>query len=122
MTATRYNGAGHDVRLEVCGSRDARFVGLDDRAPMPTAERHLSWQRATPYATFMERFHDAYVAELTCFADVVAGRTPSPCSPAEALEALYIAEACELSRHRGLPVDVAEVRESTDLPGATARR
>ena len=122
VTATRYNGAGHDVRLEVCGSRDARFVGLDDRAPMPTAERTLSWQRATPYATFMERFHDAYVAELTCFTDVVAGRTPSPCSPAEALEALYIAEACELSRHRGLPVDVAEVRESTDLPGATARR
>jgi len=30
------------------------------------------------------------VAELSCFADVVAGRTPSPCSPAEALEALYV--------------------------------
>ena len=97
-------------------------MGLDDRAPMPTAERTLSWQQATPYATFLERFHDAYVAELACFADVVAGRTPSPCTPAEALEAVYVAEACELSRHRRLPVDVAEVRESTDAPGATARR
>ncbi|MCW2521124.1 MAG: dehydrogenase, partial [Mycobacterium sp.] len=33
VSATRYNGAGHDVRLEVCGSKGARFVGLDDRAP-----------------------------------------------------------------------------------------
>ena len=48
VTATRYNGAGHDVRLELCGSKDARFVGLDDRAPMPTAERSVSWQRAGP--------------------------------------------------------------------------
>jgi myo-inositol 2-dehydrogenase/D-chiro-inositol 1-dehydrogenase len=113
VSATRYNGAGHDVRLEVCGSKDARFVGLDDRAPLPTAERSMSWRRDPPYATFLERFHDAYVAELACFVEVAAGRTASPCLPAEALEALYVAEACELSRRRGQPVDVAEVRESS---------
>jgi myo-inositol 2-dehydrogenase/D-chiro-inositol 1-dehydrogenase len=28
----------------------------------------------------------------------------------DALEAFYVAEACELSRHRGQPVLVAEVR------------
>ena len=106
MTATRYNGAGHDVRLEVCGSKDARFVG--PRRPRPHADRRALDLLAArpPYATFMERFHDAYVAELACFVDVAAGRTPSPCPPAEALEALYVAEACELSRHRGRPVDV----------------
>jgi myo-inositol 2-dehydrogenase / D-chiro-inositol 1-dehydrogenase len=110
VTATRYNGAGHDVRLELCGSKDSRFVGLDDRAPMPTAEPSVSWQRGRPYASFMERFHDAYAAELACFVEVASGRTANPCPPAEALEALYIAEACELSRHLGRPVDVAEVR------------
>ncbi|MGI5468849.1 Gfo/Idh/MocA family protein [Streptomyces sp. CA-132043] len=110
VTATRYNGAGHDVRLEVCGSKGARFVGLDDRAPMPTAEATLSWQQATPYATFMERFHAAYVTELTTFTEVVAGRAENPCPAADALEALYIAEACERSRRTGEPVALADVR------------
>ncbi|MDX6330667.1 MAG: myo-inositol 2-dehydrogenase / D-chiro-inositol 1-dehydrogenase, partial [Streptomycetaceae bacterium] len=113
VTATRYNGAGHDVRLEVCGSAGARLVGLDDRAAMPSAEagERLSWQRSTtPYANFLERFHDAYAAELSAFVEVAAGRADSPCTPAEALEALYIAEACERSRRTGAPVDVAAVR------------
>ncbi|GGW91639.1 Gfo/Idh/MocA family oxidoreductase [Streptomyces noursei] len=111
VTATRYNGAGHDVRLEVCGSKGARYVGLDDRAPLPSAETRLSWQRAdAPYATFMERFHDAYVTELAAFVEVAAGRAPSPCTPAEALEALYVAEACDRSRRTGRSVAVADVR------------
>lgn len=41
-TASRYNGAGYDVRLEVCGSRGGLFVGNDDRAPLPSAEREVS--------------------------------------------------------------------------------
>ncbi|WP_079064077.1 Gfo/Idh/MocA family oxidoreductase [Streptomyces sp. NRRL F-4489] len=117
VTATRYNGAGHDVRLEVCGSAGTRVVGLDDRAPLPSAEPALSWQRAAPYATFMERFHDAYVTELTAFVEVAAGRAPSPCTPAEALEALYIAEGCAPSRRTGLPVTVADLRNGTTTPG-----
>jgi myo-inositol 2-dehydrogenase/D-chiro-inositol 1-dehydrogenase len=110
VASTRYNGAGHDVRLEVCGSAGALFVGLDDQAPMPSAETQLSWVQAAPYATFMERFHDAFVAELRAFADVVEGRAETPCPPREALEALYVAEACERSRQSGQPVDVASVR------------
>ncbi|MEU2787660.1 Gfo/Idh/MocA family oxidoreductase [Streptomyces sp. NPDC007100] len=116
VTATRYNGAGHDVRLEVCGSKGTRIVGLDDRAPLPSAEPHLSWQRSAPYATFMERFHDAYVTELAAFVEVAAGRAENPCSPAEALEALYIAEACDRSRRTGEPVKIADVR-AAEAPG-----
>ena len=108
VSATRYNGAGHDVRLEVCGSKGARFVGLNDRAPMPTAEASLSWNQDRPYATFMERFHDAYIAELTTFVDVAAGRASSPCTPADALQALYVAEACDRSRREGTPVRVEQ--------------
>ncbi|RLL70146.1 Gfo/Idh/MocA family oxidoreductase [Streptomyces sp. Z26] len=111
VTATRYNGAGHDVRLEVCGSAGTRVVGLDDHAALPTAEAELSWLRAEPYATFMERFRAAYAAELAAFVDVAAGRAESPCTVADALEALYVAEACDLSRRTGRPVAVADVRE-----------
>lgn len=110
VTATRYNGAGHDVRLEVCGSEGTLVVGLDDRAPLPTAEARISWRRAAPYQNYLERFHNAYVAELTRFVDMIATGADSPCGPADALAALYVAEACELSRRTGQPVDVATVR------------
>jgi myo-inositol 2-dehydrogenase/D-chiro-inositol 1-dehydrogenase len=115
VTGGRYNGAGHDVRLEVCGSAGALVVGLDDRAALPTAEAHLSWQRAErPYQTFMERFEDAYVAELTRFTEVIADHLTSPCGPAEALEALYVAEACDASRRQGRPVRIEEIRETPE--------
>lgn len=32
-TATRYNGAGYDVRMEVAGSRSTLATGYDERAP-----------------------------------------------------------------------------------------
>jgi len=110
VTATRYNGAGHDVRVEVCGSERALFVGLDDRAPMPTAEQSLSWRQGPAYATFLERFNDAYAAELIHFVDVVGGDAETPCTAADSLEALYVAEACVRSHETGQTVDVADVR------------
>ncbi|WP_037579147.1 Gfo/Idh/MocA family protein [Phaeacidiphilus oryzae] len=113
VSATRYNGAGHDVRLEVCGSAGGLVVGLDDRVPLYSAESagKLTWrQERAAYRTFIERFHDAYVAELTAFAEVAAGRRASPCAPRDALEALWVAEACDLSRREGRPVELAELR------------
>ena len=59
----------------------------------------------------MGRFGDAYVAELAAFIGVAAGQAASPCTLQDALEAFYVAEACELSRHRQQPVLVAEVRQ-----------
>jgi myo-inositol 2-dehydrogenase/D-chiro-inositol 1-dehydrogenase len=109
VTATRYHGAGHDVRLEVCGSADTRVVGLDARSPLPSAEPDAPAPPTAPYTAFMERFHAAYVAELQTFAEVAAGRTASPCTPEEALQALYVAEACDLSRRSGRPVTLAEI-------------
>lgn len=93
-TATRYNGAGYDVRLEACGSAGSMVAGLDERT----------------YAGFADRFHDAYVAQLGTFLEVAAGRADNPCDGAEALEALLVAEAAELSRREGRPVTVEEVR------------
>lgn len=110
VSATRYNGAGHDVRLEVCGSQGALFVGNDEHAPLPSAEQGITWPSGRAYPTFAERFHDAYLAEMWAFLDVVAGNAESPCTAADALEALYIAEACERSRLEGRPVEVDEVR------------
>jgi myo-inositol 2-dehydrogenase/D-chiro-inositol 1-dehydrogenase len=110
VSLTRYNGAGYDVRFEALGSTANVVVGLDDRAPLRSVEPGFAPLPGPPYPGFMERFRPAYVAELKVFLDVAAGRVPSPASARDALEAFYIAEACEVSRRERRPVGVAEVR------------
>ena len=111
VSCGRYNDAGHDVRLEVLGSAGSVCAGLDDRMPLRSADPGESFPAGPPHRDFMGRFGDAYVAELAAFIGVAAERTASPCTLEDALEAFYVAEACELSRHRQQPVLVAEVRQ-----------
>lgn len=110
VSGTRYNARGYDVRLEVLGSQDSLSVGLDDRLPLRSVEPDVTFPAGTPYPMFMERFRAAYVAELTAFTEMVAGRAQATCTVADALEAFYIAEACERSRAEHRPVQVDEVR------------
>ena len=110
VSATRYNGAGYDVRLEVQGSLGAVAAGLDEHMPLHSVQAGVSWPSQTPYGGFMERFRDAYAAELAAFVEFAAGRIANPCTVDDALEALYVAEACERSRREHRPVEVAEVR------------
>ncbi len=107
----RYNGAGYDARLEVLGSADSICAGLDDGIPLRPAEPGPRFPAGPSHRHFLERFADAYTAELVAFLGVAAGQAPSPCTLEDALEAFYVAEACELSRHRQRPVLVAEVRQ-----------
>lgn len=110
IAASRYNGAGYDVRMELHGSQGSAVVGLDDQVPLRSAEPGTDWPPGQPYANFAARFHAAYAAELAAFVDVAAGRIESPCPGSDALEALFVADACELSRREGRRVEVAEVR------------
>jgi myo-inositol 2-dehydrogenase/D-chiro-inositol 1-dehydrogenase len=109
-TATRYNGAGYDVRLEACGSAATMVAGLDERSPLVSTSGEPRWPMGQPYAGFADRFRDAYAAQLSTFLEVAAGRAENPCDGAEALEALLVAEAAELSRRDGRLVTVEEVR------------
>ncbi|GAB2751811.1 Gfo/Idh/MocA family oxidoreductase [Salinifilum aidingensis] len=120
VSASRYNGAGHDVRMEVCGSRGAGFVGHDERAPLPSVEQGVAWPSGRPYRTFAERFGPAYRVELEAFTALVAGEAVNPCAPREALEALRVAEAAQLSLQQGRPVHVAEVREEPEHVAAAS--
>lgn len=109
VSATRYNAAGYDARLELFGSKDSVVTGMDDRTPAtPLPERDAEPKHA--YSGFMERFSDAYDAEIRAFVDVAAGRRANPCPPEDALEAFCLAEACELSMREGRVVGAEEVR------------
>lgn len=109
VTATRYNGAGYDVRLEASGSKTTLVAGLDRHSPLVSADDTAAGPDGSPYDGFIARFHDAYVAELAAFVEVVAGKRDSPCSGEEALEAFLVAEAAERSRLLGRPVAIEEV-------------
>jgi myo-inositol 2-dehydrogenase/D-chiro-inositol 1-dehydrogenase len=108
VTATRYNGAGHDVRMEVNGSKGTVGVGYDDSLAVRSVEVGVDYPRGPQKWSYMERFLPAYRAELAAFTQVVSG-AESPCTVADALAAFRVAEACELSRAKGQPVAVAEV-------------
>ncbi|MGX2993750.1 Gfo/Idh/MocA family protein [Streptomyces sp. JNUCC 64] len=108
-TATRLNGAGYDVRMELAGEKDQVAVGLDDRTPIASTEPKGPGAADKPWTGFLERFAPAYEAELAAFVDVVRGERDNPCDGEEALTALRIAEACELSRRERRAVPVAEV-------------
>ncbi|MFF9012468.1 Gfo/Idh/MocA family oxidoreductase [Streptomyces sp. NPDC014870] len=108
-TATRCNGAGYDVRMELAGERDQIAVGLDDRTPLTSVEPAGPAAPVKPWTGFLERFAPAYEAELDAFVRLVRGEAPNPCDGREALEALRIAEACERSRREGRPVRLDEI-------------
>lgn len=108
-TATRCNGAGYDVRMELAGELDQIAVGLDDRTPLTSAEPEGPGAPAKPWPGFLERFAPAYEAELDAFLRVAQGELANPCDGREALHALRIAEACEISRRERRPVAMEEI-------------
>jgi myo-inositol 2-dehydrogenase / D-chiro-inositol 1-dehydrogenase len=109
LSATRYNGGGHDVRMEVMGSAGTIGVGYDDSLAVRSAEEGADYPRGPQKWSFMERFLPAYRTELAAFCEVVSGRSESPCTVADALAAFRVAEACELSRATGRPVAMTEI-------------
>ena len=122
VSATRYHGAGYAVTLDVAGTRGTVGAGYDDGLPLrpvgvpgaggaaESGSGGCRWPKGPAYAGFMERFGQAYVAELQAFVAFAQGRIENPCPVKDALEALYVAEACDLSRTQDRPVRIAEVR------------
>ncbi|MER5429482.1 Gfo/Idh/MocA family oxidoreductase [Streptomyces sp. NPDC002588] len=108
-TATRLNGAGYDVRMELAGELDQIVVGLDDRTPIASTEPSGPPAADKPWTGFLERFGPAYEAELISFVEVVRGERANPCDGREALRAFRIAEACAVSGRERRAVALAEI-------------
>jgi myo-inositol 2-dehydrogenase / D-chiro-inositol 1-dehydrogenase len=110
VSNTRYNGRGYDCRLELHGSTDTVVAGWDSSAPVRNLTPGETFPSGAPHQFFMDRFAEAYRAELGAFLDVATGRRASPCTPEEALDVAWIAEAATLSLHQHRPIKMEEVR------------
>ncbi|MFE4198040.1 Gfo/Idh/MocA family oxidoreductase [Paenarthrobacter sp. NPDC056912] len=107
VSATRYNGAGHDVRLELQGSEGSILVGLDEQMALRSAESGVAFPSGTAHKTFAERFDQAYRSEMAAFVQVVLGELKNPCTPEDAVAASKVADAAQESLETGVPVRVA---------------
>jgi myo-inositol 2-dehydrogenase/D-chiro-inositol 1-dehydrogenase len=61
------------------------------------------------YPNFQVRFEEAYQVELEHFIRLVRGEAGNPCTGRDALEALRIAMAADLSLAERRPVSLSEV-------------
>ena len=109
LTGGRHDPLGYDVRAEIFGSGDSIAVGLDGRTPIRSVEPGVPPPEKPAYPNFQVRFEDAYRAELEHFLRVVRGEAENPCTGRDALEALRIAMAADLSLAERRPVSLAEV-------------
>jgi myo-inositol 2-dehydrogenase/D-chiro-inositol 1-dehydrogenase len=75
-----------------------------------SADPEIAFPAGDPWEFFMDRFAEAFRAELTAFTEVVAGTRTSPCTVADAVEAALIAEAATVSWREHRPVRLDELR------------
>jgi myo-inositol 2-dehydrogenase / D-chiro-inositol 1-dehydrogenase len=109
LTGGRQDPLGYDVRTEVFGSEDSIAVGVDGRTPLRSVEPGVPPADKTPYPNFQLRFEDAYRAEIGHFVRLVRGEAGNPCTARDALEALRVAMAADLSLAEKRPVRLSEV-------------
>lgn len=96
---------GYDQRLEVhgakgrllAGNRTATTVELADAGAVTTDK---------PLHFFLERYADAYRAELAAFVAAVVSKKPMPVTPEDGRRAIVLAEAAVKSLKTGRPVKV----------------
>lgn len=108
ISGTRHDPVGHDIRMEVFGSKDSLSAGLNRRTPIHLTDGDLAVD-SDPYAGFMDRFRAAFSAETSAFVDLLLGERANPCPPESSRAALAAAIACEISAREGRVVQMSEV-------------
>jgi myo-inositol 2-dehydrogenase/D-chiro-inositol 1-dehydrogenase len=105
ISNSRRTGYGYDQRVELFGSKGALRV---DNVPATTASRidEGGGNGSSFPFSFVERYADAYRAEIDHFADVLDGTSAPSTGPRQALRALRLADAAEQSLRSGGPIQL----------------
>jgi inositol 2-dehydrogenase len=107
---TRNGIYGYDISTELLGTNGTLRIGYLRETPLMVMTRAGVAHDTVPY--FMERFRDAYTAQLENFAgNVLQGREP-PIVAHDGVEALRIAVAATKARETGQAVQLSSVGTS----------
>ena len=90
---------GYDIRAEVHGSKGKVVAEVDEK--FPTTLYDTRGKVAARHDQFVERFHDAYRAELQAFVTALHAGTPPTPGLDDGLQAVKIAAAAARSRREG---------------------
>jgi predicted dehydrogenase len=102
---TRNGIYGYDIITELLGTEGTLRVGYIRETPLLIMTKGVVAHDTVPY--FMERFAEAYTAQLENFAqNVLQGRQP-PITVDDGVQALRIAVAATRAQHTGQRVEVA---------------
>lgn len=103
ISNTRRSGYGYDQRIEAFGSRGMVAAGnVAGNTVQIATEAGLTGTPILP--GFLQRYVGAYRAEMDHFAEVVHGMSEPAVGYEAGLQALALAEACDLSVRTGRPV------------------
>ena len=98
---------GYDIRTEVLGTEGAATIGTYQHTPVLLLTRAGAQHDVIPY--LMERFGDAYRAQIEHFVGCLQQGHPPAVSGADARAALAISLAATRAAQTGQPVTIAEV-------------
>jgi inositol 2-dehydrogenase len=99
---------GYDIRTEVLGSKGAIIIGKHQHTPVLLLNRDGVQHDVTPY--LMERFGDAYSAQVQHFVDCLQKNTPPSVGGADSLAALEIGLAATQAYQTKRIVTIDELR------------
>jgi predicted dehydrogenase len=102
---------GYDISTEILGSEGTVRIGYLRETPVMLLTKNSVAHDTVPY--FMERFRDAYTAQLQNFAQNVLHGRPAPITIDDGMEALRIGVAATRAQQTGSTVVVADVKTAS---------
>src|SRR4026208_1834327 len=99
---------GYDISTEILGLEGTLKIGYLRETPVMLMTKNSVAHDTVPY--FMERFRDAYTAQLQNFAQNVLQDRAAPITIDDGLEALRVGVAATRAHETQMPVAVADVR------------
>jgi myo-inositol 2-dehydrogenase/D-chiro-inositol 1-dehydrogenase len=118
IDCSRQTNYGYDQRFEVFGSKGS--VVVDNTTPTTIVSSFAAGVVADkPHATFVERYREAFIAELSAFVACIRNDVPVRVGAPDALAAVRAAVAAKASHETKRPVRLSEEVEPV---GGGARR
>jgi inositol 2-dehydrogenase len=111
IEASRNAFYGYDIRTEVLGSKGAVMIGAHQHMPVLLLTRAGAKHDVIPY--LMERFGEAYRAQLQHFVDCLCANKTPLVGGAEAYAACKVGIAATQSYHTRRPVVLSEMDDTS---------